>query len=71
MSTLKYWSSSNSDDEAPSASHVCMRTIQGFWIAQVKDSQCCKKADLERFNSTSLADNSSCYYTDNLMSNFK
>lgn len=71
ISTLKYWSSSITDDEAPSASHVQMRTTQGIWIAQVEDSQCCKNADLERFNSTSLANNSSCYYTDNLMSNFK
>lgn len=42
ISALQYWSSSNTDDEAPSTSRVCMRTIQGIWIAQVEYSQCCK-----------------------------
>lgn len=42
ISALQYWSSSNTDDEAPSTSCMCMRTIQGIWIAQVEYSQCCK-----------------------------
>lgn len=35
---LKYWSNSNIGDEAPSASCVCMRTMQRISIAQMKDS---------------------------------